>query len=142
MCMCACVLPRGPQSCCILLAHPKVGDTQPSLAMVAEVQVQACAISLQENHLLSLPSTPSLPPTGAQKVVGHCLVPQLVERVKAEESHDLKGVILDSIHWCLGADTEQALHCDAMIVFTNLLSHPLPAMRSKAARNIMELRWE
>lgn len=88
------------------------------------------------------PLLPLSPPTGAQKVVDQCLVPQLVERVKAEESHDLKGVILDSIHWCLGADTDQALHCDAMIVFTNLLFHPLPAMRSKAARNIMELRWE
>ena len=102
--------------------------------------ISVCVMSLHENGVSSpLPTLSSLP-AGAWEVVDNQLVSLLVERVKAEESHNLKGMTLDSIHWCLGADTEQALHCDAMTVFTDLLSHPLPAMRSKAARNIMELR--
>ena len=103
--------------------------------------ISACVMSLHESGVLSPLPTLSFLPAGAWEVVDHQLVSLLVERVKVEESHNLKGMTLDSIHWCLGVDTEQALHCDAMTVFTDLLSHPLPAMRSKAARNIMELRY-
>ena len=66
---------------------------------------------------------------------------QLVEKTKCEEDALLKGVILDTLHWCLNEDTEQALVCSAMGVFTALLTHPLTEIRRKAARNVMELRY-
>ena len=53
----------------------------------------------------------------------------------------MKLMILDTLHFCMQVDTQQALESKAMIVFTDLLKHSDPTIRSKAARDIFDLRF-
>lgn len=79
-------------------------------------------------------------PTGAHGLVVSQLVPKLVFKLPTE-LNEIKILILDELHYCMGIDTEDALESKGMETFTNLLSHENPEIRGRAARNIMDLRW-
>ena len=67
------------------------------------------------------------------------LVPKLVKKLKMEHD-DIKEFILDTLHFCLLVNTDDALAHEGMEVFTELLSHQSASLRAKAARDIMDLR--
>ena len=48
-------------------------------------------------------------------------------------------LVLDTLHFCMWVDTEDALGANAMDVFTSLLGHLKPSVRTKAARDIGDL---
>ncbi|PIK34347.1 hypothetical protein BSL78_28834 [Apostichopus japonicus] len=75
---------------------------------------------------------------GAEGVVQNNLIPILVEKLKSELD-EIKEYILDTLHFCLRLDQEQALKAGAMEVFTQLLVHVSSIIRAKAARDIMDL---
>ncbi|XP_050407994.1 radial spoke head 14 homolog [Patella vulgata] len=77
-------------------------------------------------------------PQGAEGIVACELVPTLVEKLKTELD-EIKELILDTLHYCMRVDTSKALASDAMKTFTSLLKHEIPVIRSKAARDIMDL---
>jgi hypothetical protein len=53
----------------------------------------------------------------------------------------LQELILNTLHFCMRVDTNNALASQAMEAFTALLTHPFPTIRAKAARDIMDLRY-
>ncbi|CAG2239140.1 Radial spoke head 14 homolog [Mytilus edulis] len=55
------------------------------------------------------------------------------------ETEEIKILILDTLHFCMAVDTEQALKAGAMEMFTKLLEHKSPVIRAKASRDIMNL---
>jgi len=75
---------------------------------------------------------------GAEGVVAAGLIPKLIEKVKSEFD-EIKEYILDSLHFCLRLNTQDALESNGMDVFTELLTHSLYTIRAKAARDIMDL---
>lgn len=75
---------------------------------------------------------------GAEGVVEAGLIPVLVEKLKTELD-EIKEYILDTLHFCLRLDQAQALKAGAMEVFTQLLVHGSAIIRSKAARDVMDL---
>lgn len=77
-------------------------------------------------------------PFGAQNIVDLYLVKTLVEKLKTELD-EIKLLILDTLHFCMQVDTEQALAAKAMAVFTDLLKHTSKEIRAKAARDIFDL---
>ena len=52
----------------------------------------------------------------------------------------LQELILDTLHYCMTIETLSALESGAMEGFTKLLSHKAASIRSKAARDVMDLR--
>jgi len=76
--------------------------------------------------------------SGAQGVVDANLVPILVSKLN-EETDEIKSSILDTLHFCLHVNTEDALLSGAMEVFSGLLEHHAAHIRAKAARDIMDL---
>ncbi|XP_075263773.1 radial spoke head 14 homolog, partial [Convolutriloba macropyga] len=76
--------------------------------------------------------------SGAQGVVDANLVPTLVAKLN-DETDEIKSSILDTLHFCLHVNTEDALLSGGMEVFNSLLSHHSPLIRAKAARDIMDL---
>lgn len=78
-------------------------------------------------------------PTGADGLVLGQLVPNLVSKLPTELD-EIKILILDELHYCMGIDTEDALTSEGMETFTKLLAHQDPEIRARAARNIMDLR--
>ena len=64
----------------------------------------------------------------------------LVEKLKSEID-EIKDIILDTLHFCMIVTTAQALRTDAMKVFVDLIQHEDNVIRSKAARNINDLRF-
>lgn len=51
-------------------------------------------------------------------------------------------MILDTLHFCMfSVDTQQALDAKALPVFTDLLKHQTPSIRSKAARDIFDITY-
>lgn len=77
-------------------------------------------------------------PLGALGIVDASLVPILVNNLLPEDD-SIKLFILDSLHFCLMVNTEDALNANAMTIFKSLLPHPISNIRMKAARNIMNL---
>ncbi|XP_071120309.1 radial spoke head 14 homolog [Mytilus galloprovincialis] len=77
-------------------------------------------------------------PLGAQGIVNAKLVPTLVKKLSLE-TEEIKILILDTLHFCMAVDTEQALKAGAMEMFTKLLEHKSPVIRAKASRDIMNL---
>lgn len=75
---------------------------------------------------------------GAEGIVNAKLVPNLVNKLR-EEHDEIKELILDTLHFCMRVDTTAALANKAMEVFTELLKHKSAVIRSKAARDIMDL---
>ena len=73
-------------------------------------------------------------------VVDANLVEVLVEKLKSEID-EIKDIILDTLHFCMIVTTAQALRTDAMKVFVDLIQHEDNVIRSKAARNINDLRF-
>lgn len=62
-----------------------------------------------------------------------------MDRIQVEID-EIVELILDTLHFCMLVDTHQALRARAMSVFTELLKHPSPVIKSKAARDIFDLR--
>lgn len=77
-------------------------------------------------------------PLGAQGIVNAKLIPILVKKLSLE-TEEIKVLILDTLHFCMAVDTEQALKSGAMEMFTKLLEHKSHIIRAKAARDIMDL---
>lgn len=77
-------------------------------------------------------------PFGAQNIVNLQLIKVLVEKLKTEID-EIKILILDTLHFCMQVDTQQALDAKAMSVFTELLMHKSEAIRAMAARDIFDL---
>uniref|UniRef100_A0A1I8J1N9 Radial spoke protein 14 n=2 Tax=Macrostomum lignano TaxID=282301 RepID=A0A1I8J1N9_9PLAT len=77
-------------------------------------------------------------PFGADGIVQAALVPKLIEKVKSEHD-EIKEYILDTLHFCLIVNTQDALKAHGMEVFTSLLASNLATIRAKAARDIMDL---
>ena len=77
-------------------------------------------------------------PVGAEGVVNCNLIATLVGKLPTEHD-EIKNLILDTLHFCLMVDTEQALKARGMEIFTDLLTHELDVIRGKAARDIMDL---
>ncbi|XP_065072284.1 radial spoke head 14 homolog [Rhopilema esculentum] len=92
----------------------------------------------RQSHMAILMVTQS--PPGPEGVVGVNLVPILVGKLLTEED-EIKEVILDTLHFCMKVNTDQALSSNAMEAFTKLLSHTNANLRSKAARDIMDLSF-
>ncbi|XP_065844739.1 radial spoke head 14 homolog [Oscarella lobularis] len=79
-------------------------------------------------------------PMGARAILTADLVPTLVEKVKSEDD-EIKELILTSLHYCMMIDPGPCLATAAMATFTDLLSHALPPIRSKAALAIQDLSF-
>ena len=77
---------------------------------------------------------------GAQCAIDCKLIPRLVERLQVEED-SVKELILGSLYNCMTRDTMDALGCSAMAALVVLLKHESPAIRGKAARDIMALSF-
>ncbi|KAL5007337.1 hypothetical protein ScPMuIL_016143 [Solemya velum] len=77
-------------------------------------------------------------PPGADGIVTAGLIKILVDKL-SKEVDEIKELILDTLHYCMRVDTEQALKAGAMEVFTNLLKHDNQSIKAKAARDIMDL---
>ncbi|XP_046860020.1 radial spoke head 14 homolog [Xenia sp. Carnegie-2017] len=78
--------------------------------------------------------------SGQQGIVEAGLIPVLVALL-FEETDDIKGIILDTLHYCMRVNTSDALNNNGMNVFVRLLSHSSPVIRGKAARDIMDLSF-
>ena len=76
---------------------------------------------------------------GAMGVVEASLVEILVAKLKTEVD-SIKCIILDTLHFCMIVTTANVLRTDAMQVFVDLLEHEDVFIRSKAARNINDMR--
>ncbi|XP_063685301.1 radial spoke head 14 homolog isoform X1 [Bolinopsis microptera] len=77
---------------------------------------------------------------GAQGIVNANLIKKLVEKLKTE-TDEIKQLVLDTLHYCMKVDTNQALAAQAMEVFTSLLGHETWEIRGKAARDIMDISF-
>lgn len=77
-------------------------------------------------------------PPGAEGIVTAKLIPVLVKKLSLE-LEQIKVCILDTLHYCMRVDTEEALKANAMETFTKLADHHSPVIRSRAARDIMDL---
>lgn len=77
---------------------------------------------------------------GTEGVVDAKLVPVLVGKLLNEED-EIKELILDTLHYCMTIETLSALESGAMESFTKLLSHISASIRSKAARDVMDLSF-
>lgn len=75
---------------------------------------------------------------GAEGIVDLKLIKTLVDKLKTELD-DIRELILDTLHFCMQVDTNQALEAKAMEIFTNLLKHDSETIRAKAARDIFDL---
>lgn len=82
----------------------------------------------------------SYSPPGPEGVVDAQLIPILVKKL-SEEEDKIKDIILDTLHFCMKINTSEALSNNAMEVFTSLLVHKDVSIRSKAARDIMDLSF-
>lgn len=80
-------------------------------------------------------------PLGAEGLVQSKLVPKLVTLLPGELD-EIKILILDELHFCMSIDTTDALDTEGMEIHTELLSHENPEIRGRAARNIMDLRFD
>lgn len=79
-------------------------------------------------------------PPGPEGVVNAQLIPVLVNKLMDEED-EIKEIILDTLHFCMKINTAEALKSNAMEIFTHLLHHENTNIRSKAARDIMDLSF-
>lgn len=77
-------------------------------------------------------------PFGAEGIVNLNLIQILVEKLKTELD-EIKDLILDTLHFCLQIDTQQALDAKAMEVFTELLNHPNESIKAKSACAIFDI---
>jgi hypothetical protein len=79
-------------------------------------------------------------PYGSNGIIELSLIKKLVDKLNTE-IEDIKELILDTLHFCMQIETKQALDAKAMVIFTKLLEHTSNSIRSKAARDIFDLRF-
>lgn len=80
--------------------------------------------------------------SGAVSTIHNGLISRLVECLTLEEhENQLIELILSSLFNCMKQDTCDALKCQAMESFINLLNHPKSIVRGKAAEDIMSLSF-
>ncbi|CAF2998566.1 unnamed protein product [Rotaria socialis] len=77
-------------------------------------------------------------PPGAQNLIEIHLVDTLLKKL-ISELDEIKELILNTIHFCLMVDVEQALAADAMSTLTSLLKHPSDKIKTLAALTIFHL---
>nr|XP_018670222.1 radial spoke protein ARM37 isoform X1 [Ciona intestinalis] len=77
-------------------------------------------------------------PAGAAGIVSANLIPKLVNKLKIEID-EIKELILDTLHFCMRVDAENALKSGVMPVLTELLDHSDPSVRGAAARDMMDV---
>lgn len=77
-------------------------------------------------------------PAGAQGIVEANLISILVEKLKTEFD-EIKGLILDTLHFCMHFDAESALRASIMPALKELLSNDSVTIRAAAARDMMDV---
>lgn len=77
-------------------------------------------------------------PAGAGAIIELKLIKMLVEKLKTEID-EIKEIILDTLHFCMMVETQQALDAKAMGVFTDLLNNKSKSIKAKTARDIFDL---
>ncbi|XP_007906917.1 radial spoke head 14 homolog [Callorhinchus milii] len=77
-------------------------------------------------------------PTGAAGIVDAGLIPPLIEKLRTELD-EIQELILQTLHFCLLINTEEALGADAVVVLKEKLDHRSVSIRSKATRAIMDI---
>ncbi|CAF0797239.1 unnamed protein product, partial [Didymodactylos carnosus] len=77
-------------------------------------------------------------PPGAENIIELKLIPNLLTKLTAELD-EIKEIILNTLHYCLMIDKEQALEANCMSVLTNLLTHPTTKIKTLAALDIFHL---
>ncbi|CAF0914935.1 unnamed protein product [Adineta steineri] len=77
-------------------------------------------------------------PPGAQNLIELRLVETLLKKL-VSELDEIKELILNTIHFCLMVDVEQALAADAMSTLTSLLGHPSDKIKTLVALTIFHL---
>ncbi|CAF0907209.1 unnamed protein product [Rotaria sordida] len=77
-------------------------------------------------------------PPGAQNLIELRLVDTLLKKL-VSELDEIKELILNTIHFCLMIDVEQALAADAMSTLTSLLEHPSDKIKTLTALTIFHL---
>lgn len=108
-------------------------DLVPSLAKAFEDKDMATKVNAHK-AIEMLSETPQ----GAEGIVEAGLVPILVKTLTTT-TDDIKSIVLDTLHFCMLVQTEQVLENEGMEVLNKLLSHDLPLIRQKAARDMMDL---
>jgi hypothetical protein len=76
--------------------------------------------------------------SAANAIIDAKLVPTLIDKLRTELD-EIKELILDTLHFVMKVNVQDALDNAAMEVFTSLLSHDMVVIRYKAARDIMDL---
>lgn len=75
---------------------------------------------------------------GADGIVQLKLIKKMVDKLK-DELDEIKELILDTLHFCMQVDTDQALDAKALKEFTTLLKHAEKSIRAKAGRNVFDI---
>jgi len=78
---------------------------------------------------------------GAQNLIELRLIETLFNKL-VTELDEIKELILNTIHFCLMVDVEQALAVDATSTLTSLLDHPTDKIKILAALTIFHLRLQ
>uniref|UniRef100_H2Y5I1 Condensin complex subunit 1 C-terminal domain-containing protein n=1 Tax=Ciona savignyi TaxID=51511 RepID=H2Y5I1_CIOSA len=92
---------------------------------------------VRKNSHLALKMVSEIP-SGASGIVEANLIPKLVNKLKLEID-EIKQLILDTLHFCMRVDPENALKSGVMPVLTELLDHITPEVRGAAARDLMDV---
>lgn len=77
-------------------------------------------------------------PFGADAIIRLHLIKTLIEKLKSELD-EIKVIILETLHFCMKIDTQQALDAKAMSVFTELLHSKSADIKARAAADIFDL---
>lgn len=100
-----------------------------------------CIVKHHQVHFIRLSISQIKPSVhlGAHNLVELRLVDTLLKKL-ISELDEIKELILNTIHFCLMVDVEQALAADAMSTLTSLLDHPSDRIKTLAALAIFHLR--
>ncbi|NWR75839.1 RSP14 protein, partial [Centropus unirufus] len=77
-------------------------------------------------------------PEGAVAILNAGLIPSLVSKLKTEPD-EIQELILDTLSNCLRVEASEALASGAIPILTEKLAHASVAIRSKAARVLLEI---
>ncbi|XP_053557971.1 radial spoke head 14 homolog [Bombina bombina] len=106
-------------------------DIIPALSRLLDDPVAVCRKNMHQTFEMV-----SELPAGAAALVDADLVPHLVEKLNSE-LEEIQELILDTLYYCLKADTAQALNSGAVFVLKDKLNHKSVGIRRKAACALM-----
>ncbi|CAL8093196.1 unnamed protein product [Calicophoron daubneyi] len=98
-------------------------------------QIQADIVRLNIHKAIKLVTSS---PIGARTAVDEGFIELLTDCAR-DEVDEIRVLILDTLHHCLGVDTAACLDTGGVKLFTQLLYHPNEEVRSRAAQNILRL---